>query len=87
MDERDENCCAEEGLWSWQTIFNLSRGETAVLETAPATPPAIKSTMKENCSALLDVSVLGGSSDRTIGTATGGMMGVFSVEGLDMDLK
>jgi hypothetical protein len=29
-------------LWTWSKIFNRSRGETMVLEIAPATPPATK---------------------------------------------
>jgi hypothetical protein len=29
-------------LWTWNKIFNLSSGETTVLETAPAMPPAQK---------------------------------------------
>jgi len=33
-------------LWTWYKIFNLSRGETTVLETAPATPPAQKAAVK-----------------------------------------
>lgn len=28
-------------LWTWRRIFNRSSGDTIVLETAPATPPAI----------------------------------------------
>lgn len=28
-------------LWIWRRIFNRSRGDTIVLDTAPATPPAI----------------------------------------------
>jgi hypothetical protein len=28
-------------LWTWKRIFNLSSGETTVLDTAPATPPAM----------------------------------------------
>src|SRR3954470_21223418 len=27
-------------LWTWNNIFNRSSGDTTVLETAPATPPA-----------------------------------------------
>lgn len=28
-------------LWTWSKIFKRSRGDTIVLETAPATPPAM----------------------------------------------
>jgi hypothetical protein len=28
-------------LWIWSRIFNRSKGDTIVLETAPATPPAM----------------------------------------------
>ena len=28
-------------LWIWSKIFNRSSGDTIVLETAPATPPAM----------------------------------------------
>lgn len=31
--------------WTWYRIFNLSRGDTTVLDTAPATPPAQKAAV------------------------------------------
>ena len=39
-------------LCTWYNIFNLSSGDTTVLDTAPATPPARKAAVKgwETCS-------------------------------------
>jgi hypothetical protein len=31
--------------WTWNNIFSRSRGETTVLDTAPATPPAQNAAM------------------------------------------
>lgn len=41
--------------WIWLRIFSLSRGETTVLETAPATPPAQNAAVTGSANSFLNL--------------------------------
>ena len=47
-------------LCTWYRILSLSSGETTVLDTAPATPPAINAAVKgeDTCSLIFHINVL-----------------------------
>ena len=57
-------------LCTWRRIFSLSKGETRVLETAPATPPARKDATK-GCETAYRIWIMRVSSSGNCGMVVG----------------